>query len=79
MFLDLETFRTEGLENAPGLHILEKHVVTEDYMAQLKTSVGERLGKEGWTEVNVCNQDPVIRPSIRKAKSSGYPLSIKFR
>lgn len=57
--LGLETFRAEGLENHPGLHILEKHVVTEGYIAQLKISMEERFRTEGWAEV----------------KDTHYPLS----
>lgn len=60
MFLGLEAFRAEGLENLPGLYMLEKHVVTEDYIAQLKTLMEERLRTEGWAEVKVCDQDPII-------------------
>jgi len=60
MFIGLETFRAEGLENIPDLHILEKHVITEGYIAQLKIMVVERLRTEGWAEVKVCDRDPII-------------------
>ena len=60
MFLGLEVFRAEGLESLLDLHILEKHVVTEGYIAQLKVSMEERLMTEGWAEVKVCDQSPII-------------------
>ena len=60
MFLGLETVRAEGLETLPGLHVLEKHVVTEGYIAQLKNSMEERLRMEGWAELKVCDRGSII-------------------